>query len=106
MPPEMYGFLRLVGDPSEDEAEQVRAELARYAERQGFLLTRVYIENIRKPESAFQSLIDALKQVGVKDVIVPSLWHFARLPGLQEAMKAYIEQTTGARVWVAAGTVP
>jgi hypothetical protein len=35
--------------------------------------------------------------------IVPSLWHFARLPGLQDAMRQHIEFETGARIWVVQG---
>jgi len=48
-------------------------------------------------------MLDALKRTDVKNEIVPSLWHFARLPGLQEAMKQCIEMETGARIWLIQG---
>jgi len=96
--------MRVVGDDETDnEAERIRHELAEYAAREGFTLEDVFTENVRCAESAFYTMLDALKRGEVKDVIVPSLWHFARLPGLQEAMKQHIELETGARLWVVQG---
>ncbi|MBV7700682.1 recombinase family protein [Streptomyces sp. TRM70350] len=104
MRPAIYGYMRVVGsDIEDDEARRIKGELADYATREGFALDQVFTENIRCSESAFYAMLEALKQYDVKDVLVPSLWHFARLPGLQEAMRQHIEQETGARLWVVQG---
>ncbi|CBG70018.1 conserved hypothetical protein [Streptomyces scabiei 87.22] len=104
MRPEIYGYMRVVSsDEVDDESERVKRELAAYAQREGFALDQVFTENIRCSESAFYVMLDSLKRHDVRDVIVPSLWHFARLPGLQNAMRQHIEQETGARIWVVQG---
>ncbi|WP_234044835.1 recombinase family protein [Streptomyces adelaidensis] len=98
----MYGYMRLTAsDDDNDETETIKRELAAYASREGFTLERLFIERLRaNDESAFFTLIDALKNTEVKHVIVPSLWHFARLPGLQAAMCDHIEREIGARLWI------
>jgi DNA invertase Pin-like site-specific DNA recombinase len=104
MRPAIYGYMRVVSsEEQEDEAQQIRRELAKYAEHEGFTLDQVFTENIRCQEPAFYTMIEALKRHDVKDIIVPSLWHFARLPGLQDAMRQHIEQETGAHIWVIQG---
>ncbi|MDQ0776321.1 hypothetical protein QF026_004787 [Streptomyces aurantiacus] len=105
MQPAMYGYMRLTANgDAEDESATIRRELATHAKRQGFTLERVFIERVRAAEEpAFFTLIDALKTNEVKHVIVPSLWHFARLPGLQAAMRDHIERELGARLWVVQG---
>ncbi|MGW1715598.1 recombinase family protein [Streptomyces sp. NPDC002156] len=104
MRPAIYGYMRVVSiEESDDESERVKRELTAYAQREGFALDQVFTENIRCSESAFSVMLDSLKLHDVKDIIVPSLWHFARLPGLQDAMRQHIEQETGARIWVVQG---
>jgi hypothetical protein len=98
----MYGYIRAAsGDDAGDDEERAKRELAEYAAGEGFTLGRVFIESVRSSEPAFQAMLDALKRTEVKDVVVPSLWHFARTPGLQDAIRQRIEQETGARIWVA-----
>ncbi|MEV7424281.1 MULTISPECIES: recombinase family protein [unclassified Streptomyces] len=104
MRPAIYGYMRVVSsDETDDESKRVKQELAAYAQREGFTLDQMFTENIWCSESAFYVMLDALKCHEVKDIIVPSLWHFARLPGLQDAMRQHIEQETGARIWVVQG---
>jgi len=104
MRPAIYGYMRVVSiDEAGDESERVKRELAAHAQREGFALDQVFTETVRCSESAFSVMLDALKHHEVKDIIVPSLWHFARLPGLQDAMRQHIEQETGARIWVVQG---
>lgn len=104
MRPAIYGYMRLVSsDETDDETERVKHELAEYAAREGFALDQVFTDCIRRSESAFHVMLDALKRHDVKDILVPSLWHFARLPGLQDAMRRHIEEETGARIWVVQG---
>lgn len=104
MRPEMYGYMRLAANSGgEDEGDSITNELNIYAEREGFTLEHVFIEQACSNEPAFDRLTAALKKSGVHNVIVPSLWHFARLPGLQKAMCDHIEREIGARVWVVQG---
>ncbi|MFE2635985.1 hypothetical protein ACFXKX_02990 [Streptomyces scopuliridis] len=100
----MYGYMRLAASNEEGvENEALQSELAGHAEREGFTLERIFIEQIRSNEPAFDCLTDALRASGIRNVIVPSLWHFARLPGLQRAMREHIEQEIGARIWIIQG---
>lgn len=105
MQPAMFGYMRLTAsDGGQDESEEIKQELAVHASREGFALERLFIERLgAADESAFHTLIDALRGSQVRHVIVPSLWHFARLPGLQAAMREHIEQEIGARLWVVQG---
>ncbi|AEW92745.1 MULTISPECIES: recombinase family protein [Streptomycetaceae] len=104
MRPQMYGYMRMAATVEDDEEmESVRRAMRTYAEREGFTLGHVFTENATTSESAFFTLLDAIKRTEVKNVIVPSLWHFARLPGLQTAMQQHIEQETGAHLWVIQG---
>lgn len=104
MRPLIYGYMRVVGNADQnDEPQRIKHELATYAEREGFTLDQVFTETINCSESAFYTMIEALKRYDVRDLLVPSLWHFARLPGLQDAMRQHIEHETGARLWIVQG---
>lgn len=101
MRPLMFGYMRLAASDDPDENAAIEGELRRYTLSEGFELERLFIERLgASDESAFFALVDALKTAEVKHVIVPSLWHFARLPGLQAAMRDHIEREIGARLWV------
>ncbi|WP_369042481.1 hypothetical protein [Streptomyces sp. Midd1] len=104
----MYGYMRLTtGDDDSDEIETMRTALTTHARRAGFTLDQLFIEQLgADDESAFFLLVDTLRTSGVKHVIVPSLWHFARLPGLQAAMRDHIEREIGARLWIVQGVRP
>lgn len=101
----MYGYMRLTaGEDNSDEIQTIERELATHATREGFALERLFVERLGcEDESAFFTLVDALKTTEIKHVIVPSLWHFARLPGLQAAMRDHIEREIGARLWIVQG---
>ncbi|MEW2424549.1 hypothetical protein AB0911_28770 [Streptomyces nigra] len=105
MRPLMYGYMRLAASDDPDENAAIEGELRRYTLREGFELERLFIERLGcTDESAFFALTEALKTSEIKHVIVPSLWHFARLPGLQAAMRDHIEGALGARLWVIQNT--
>ena len=103
MRPGIFGYVRVVGGERLDNDEHLRRELAAHAEREGFVLDQVFTESVQLSEPAFSSMLEALRRGEVKDIIVPSLWHFARLPGFQDAMRQHVELETGARVWVVNG---
>lgn len=100
----MYGYMRLTASSQDgEESDAIRRELTAHAEREGFSLTQMFVEQAQEAESAFDRLTSALREGVVRDVIVPSLWHFARLPGLQKAMRDHIEREIGARIWIVQG---
>ncbi|MFE1887214.1 hypothetical protein [Streptomyces microflavus] len=104
MRPAMYGYMRLAATGEDgDESDSIHRDLAAHADREGFSLQQVFVECLNTNESALFTLTEAIKATGVKHVIVPSLWHFARLPGLQAAMREYIEQELGAQLWIVQG---
>jgi len=106
MAPTMFGYMRFaVAVDGKDENEAIKRELAAQARREGFTLEQLFIERLRADEeSAFSALTDALKSTEVRHVIVPSLWHFARSPGLQAAMRAHLETELGAKLRVVQGS--
>ncbi|MFV2194764.1 recombinase family protein [Nocardiopsis sp. LOL_012] len=104
MRPTIYGYMRVVsGNATKEEISRIKDELTKYAAREGFKLGEVFAEGTACSESAFSTMLEAIKRHHIKDVLVPSLWHFARLPGLQDAMREHIEHETGARIWVVQG---
>lgn len=102
MHPLAFGYIRLPAGASEQSAQDLRRDLADYADRQGYALAEVFAEHESFGSSAFAALIDALKRSRTSIVIVPSLCHFAHLPGLRSAMRDLIEQQTDARVFLTA----
>jgi hypothetical protein len=95
-----FGYLRVIGHVSEQAAQDMRKDLAAYAEREGYTLAKVFMDQEDSGSSAFAALIDALNRSESPVVIVPSMGHFAHLPGLRIAMKNLIERETGAQVLV------
>jgi hypothetical protein len=81
--PVMYGYARIAdGATQSDGITRIRRELTTYAAQEGFALGEVFTETATRSDPAFACMVDALKRNEVKDIIVPSLWHFASLPGL------------------------
>lgn len=99
-----FGYVRLgPGLPEGGTEQDPRKALGDYAEREGYVLAEVFTERGESGSSAFASLMDALYLSEQPIVIVPSMCHFAHLPGLQSALKERIEQETGALVIVIQG---
>lgn len=96
-----FGYMRVgPGMPEGGTGQDPRKALGEYAEREGYALAEVFTERDESGSSAFASLMDALYLSERPIVIVPSMGHFAHLPGLQSALKERIEQETGAVVFV------
>ncbi len=98
MHPTAFGYVRMPDDFHKCRHLDPRKELTEYAEREGYVLARVFADNTEPSSSEFAALIDALKCADRPLLIVPTLRHFAHLPGLASAMKNHIEQETGASV--------
>lgn len=97
-----FGYARIAAHASAQTVRDMRNDLAAYAEREGYTLTEVFMEREDSGSSEFAALIDAINHSEPPIVVVPSMCHFAHLPGLQIAMKDLIERETGARVLVIA----
>ncbi len=97
-----FGYVRIAAHASEQAVRDMRKDLAAYAEREGYTLTEVFMEREDSGSSEFAALIDAISRSEPPMVVVPSMCHFAHLPGLRIAMKDLIERETGARVLVIA----
>ena len=106
MKPLLYGYMRVASNALGDEIDQERHRLAEFAELEGFTLAHIFVDVVRSSASAFDALLAALKGSEVNDVIVPSPWHLASLPGLQAAVRHQLELETGAHLWTVQGNKP
>lgn len=100
MRPLAFGYLNPRPFTSSDDVAELKRELSAHANREGFSLADIYVEQIDSSASAFNALIEAMKRDEAPAVVVPALYHLARFPGLQLAMKEHLERETGARVLV------
>lgn len=96
----VFGYLRIPDDDPDSTECDLRKTMHEYAAREGYVLAEIFTDRGTPDSSAFAELIDALKLSHRPVVIVPSMSHFAQLKGLRIAMRARIEQETGARVLV------
>lgn len=100
MQPTAFGYFRVSSGTADDRIEQLRKELAAYAEREGFTLSTCFADHYDAQTSGFSALVDALEHEESGHVIVPALHHLARSSGIRLAMKELLERKTGARVVV------
>ena len=96
-----FGYVRIAaGMPEGGQGRDPQKVLGEYAEREGYVLDKVFVEREESGSSAFAALMDALYLSERPIVIVPSMCHFAHLPGLRLAMKERIEREAAALVVV------
>lgn len=105
MRPLVYGYVRLGPAESPDAGERLTRELVGYADREGLTLADVFTDHHedgdeQRGRSTFVVMVESLRRPGVYGVLIPSLHHFSRFPGVHQAMRTLIELETGARVFV------
>jgi hypothetical protein len=100
MRPLLFGYLHPQPGTPREVLDALKRQLTTYAEREGFCLGEIFVERPEANSSAFNGLLAALKQHEARAVAVPTLYHLARFPGLQLAMKEHLERETGARLLV------
>lgn len=105
MRPLVYGYVRLNPADPQEVGDCLMRDLAAYAEREGFTLADVFTDRDAGAgdqfrRSGFVVMVETLRRPGVDGVLIPSLFHFSRFPGVHQAMRALIELETGARVFV------
>lgn len=96
----LLGYLRVPTATPDKEVESLRRELADYANRDGFVLLRVFVDRHGTFTSGFSALFQALHNGAAQHVVVPTLSHFAAINGVRAVMKELLEAQTGARVLV------
>jgi len=92
-----YGYIRMKRCAA-TESDQLRQQMAAFAEREGYQLSEIFAETEDATSSAFAAMIDALRTDKVSVVLVPSMEHLGQMSGVSIALKAHIESETGARV--------
>lgn len=100
MRPLLFGYVCFGERSSDRNIDLTRKEMLSFANREGFTMADVFVERHSAGTSAFASLVDALQSTEDRNVLVPTLAHFAVLPGLQRAMKRLLEREVQARVMV------
>ncbi|MFG1954131.1 hypothetical protein [Micromonospora sp. NPDC048830] len=105
MRPLVYGYVRLNPADPQELGDCLMRDLAACAEREGFTLADVFTDRDARisdqfGRSGFVVMAETLRRPGVDGVLIPSLCHFSRFPGVHQAMRALIELETGARVFV------
>jgi hypothetical protein len=103
--PMVCGYIRARLCVPQSGASSLQRALCAYARREGLTLADIYIEwheDDSRPlgRSAFVAMVDALRRPDMYGVLIPSLCHFSRFPGVQQAMRGLIEVETGARVLI------
>src|SRR5438874_8812260 len=104
MRPLVYGYFRLCPADPPDVGTRLRRQLAAYAYQEGLTLAEVFTDHDQRDgqlgRAGFVVMVESLRRPGVYGVLIPSLHHFSRFPGVHEAMRALIALETGARVLV------
>ncbi|MBT0771248.1 hypothetical protein KIH74_20075 [Kineosporia sp. J2-2] len=99
--PMAVGYQRARGGPEAPEVVNGRRVMSAFARREGYSLTEVFEENDpTKPTAALNALVDVIKRLELRVVIVPNVWHLGRTAWTQQATRRLIERA-GARVDVA-----
>jgi hypothetical protein len=99
--PLMIGYLRVTAGSDSTTIDLLRQRMAVFAERKGFVLGEVVIgDEAAASTSGFAALVDAVLAAQVEAVLVPTLEHFGRLPGVRVALRDLLQHRTGARVIV------
>lgn len=98
--PLILGYLRVDPGAAPEEVSRMRQSIAEFADREGFVLTEIFVETETTATSAFAALMDRLQHTEARAVIVPTLRHFAHLAGVSAAMKELVERQAGAQVLV------
>jgi hypothetical protein len=97
--PLMLGYLRVHALASNADANEIREPFESFAEREGYALGNVFIEQDCTAPGGFTALIDAVKSADAQAVAVPNLVHLAVL-GAQPPLAEFLQRATGAQVLV------
>ncbi|GAA3576417.1 hypothetical protein [Kribbella ginsengisoli] len=82
---------------TDSELHGLRAAIAEFAVRGGFILFMTYVEDVGTAASAFGELVSDVWRDDVRTVIMPSVVHLATL-GDPLVLKAHLERHIGGKV--------
>lgn len=96
----LLGYIRVRTDTPDVRIEALRRTMAAFASVEGFVLSRILVDNSSEHTTAFAELIAAVEGGEATHILVPALHHFGHCKGVQLAMKEMLESRNGARVLV------
>ncbi|TCC39931.1 hypothetical protein E0H50_05375 [Kribbella sindirgiensis] len=84
---------------TDSQVEELKREMAAYAEVEHFTMGHIYVEQPDSWLAAFEALAQSINRYDVTAVVLPSLLHFVGI-GMPTDRRGWFEETTGARVLV------
>jgi hypothetical protein len=95
--PIMFGYIRTRLLPNNDAVVATGHRLQAYAHAEGYSLELVFFEQPDTTPSAFEALLHATREHGVRAIVVPDLQHLEVL-GAPPALNDFVVRATGAAV--------
>lgn len=96
--PLVFGYMRVLDDMTDEEAKQKQDGMTAYAEANGYQLAMIFHEYVLGGQSAFTDLVETVKRVEARHVIVPSYRELALTRPLQDAMTLQLTCVTQAEI--------
>lgn len=96
----LLGYIRVRPETSNIRVEALSRTMAAYAGLEGFVLSRILVDQSLEHTIAFTELLVALEDCEASHVLVPALHHLGHAEGVQLAMKELLESKHQARVLV------
>ncbi|MGW0495752.1 hypothetical protein ACWD0Z_10085 [Streptomyces sp. NPDC003007] len=100
--PLCVAYLRLRMSDDDQPEQQHIANMAAFAEREGFALSMVFVEKRWQRTLALNALMAYCQGHDIRNVIVPTGEHLNQFPMLLEISKEVLEQDIGGQVWIVA----
>ena len=104
-PAPAVGYLRQYRSMTRYHLAAAQEQLTAYAGQQGFLLRKVFVEQLDTDPAAFDALIKSVKRRKITLVIVPTTAHLSAV-GDGETKLQRLQRETGARALAATGPPP
>lgn len=98
--PPVVGFILKHLLMTDDEVDEAKCRLERFAKVEGFAMGTIYVEEPETTPAALEALIAAVSRYEATTVLIPSRLHFAALAVTHHVKDAF-ERATGARVIIA-----
>ncbi|MFF1822513.1 hypothetical protein ACFVWG_34745 [Kribbella sp. NPDC058245] len=89
------GYLRQYPSMTRVELDQAAVQLAVFARRRGFVLRKVFVEQLATDPAAFDALVHMVKQREIPVIVVPTDAHLSAVGG-GETKARRLERETGA----------
>ena len=97
--PLLLGYVRRDLLVVENQIEELKCDMAAYAEAEGFTMGHVYVERPESWLSAFGAMTESISRYAVTAVVLPSLLHLVGI-GMSTDIRDSFERSIGARLLV------